>query len=214
MGKPIAMASRLLTLALLFIPLLASAQTLQRLPEETATEFAHRNMPEGAGLTGTIKETEEVWNGSPAILAFYDRVYAQTYSDGTREIYHSILPTLYIGEGQNRYTEYQLYDIGPEGGDPVVEDSFFANADDDPETEIVVIISWNQKHYDVNGVLYATYIFDDREGVAGSYPYLQALSGHFMGCDCAYREGTVKEAEFKTKAQVKAELERLGYQQR
>lgn len=166
-------------------------------------------MPENSALTSIVTEAD--WNGTPAILAFYDHVYSETYSDGSTQLYHRILPTLYIAEGRNRYIKYVLYEIDSEGGDPVVEDSFFANADDDPETEIVVLISWNQKHYDVNGVLYGTYIFDDREGTAGSYPYLQALSGHFMGCDCAYREGTVKEAEFKTKAQVKAELERLGY---
>ena len=174
---------------------------------EIPPEFANAHKPENSSVTGRVLETN--WTGIPVILAFYDQPYSETYSDGSTEVYHRIIATLFVGDEHYRYTRKELYSIGPEGGDPIMEDRFFANVDDDPETELLVIISWNQKHYDLKGVLYATYIFDDRKSPEGPYAYLETLSRHFDGCDCAYRDGTVKEAEFKTAAEVKAELERL-----
>ncbi len=37
---------------------------------------------------------------------------------------------------------------------------FFANADTDSTRELIIIASWQQQHYDVNGKLYGTYVFD------------------------------------------------------
>jgi hypothetical protein len=80
----------------------------------------------------------------------------------------------------------------------------------------VVICSWNVNHYDVQGKLYGTYIFDDVK--SGNFPtnlrFLEDASKKVSGdCDCTYRDGKTKGTKkFQTVAQVKAGLKKLGFQ--
>jgi hypothetical protein len=99
-----------------------------------------------------------------------------------------------------------------EGGVPDIAAIGFANADDDPAQELIVLLAWRQNHpAAVVGTLYDVRIFDDAKPGATALPLLK-ISEHFgMVCDCTWHDGTKERFRFKTIAAIKAELKRLGY---
>ena len=99
-----------------------------------------------------------------------------------------------------------------EGGLPDVAAIGFANADRDAAKELIVILTWNTKHYDVEGTFYEVRLFDDLKPGQAELTSLESLSKHLGSeCDCYWRDGTEKHFRFKTIAAVKRELRRLGF---
>ena len=112
-----------------------------------------------------------------------------------------------------RYRRVLIGHIEPEGGDPRIEAAFFANANEDPEKELVVIVSWEQVHYDAHGTLYGTMVYARPSAPqADSFRYLKEISEKVSGsCECEWRDGRKAKSRFKTAAEVKAALRKLGY---
>ena len=101
-----------------------------------------------------------------------------------------------------------------EGDTPKVEAVFLANADKDKAKELIVICSWLQRHYDVNGTLYRTFVFDDLRprNNPTELSFLESISERVSGdCDCEWRDGRKKISKYKTAASVKAGLKKLGF---
>ena len=199
---------------LLFSTSLSNAQKIKRLDSETAEQFAQRQKPDSSELTSKVLETK--WNSTPVIIAFYQETYKlPKQNDPDQQDYLGIVGTIFIQSGSNSYRKYLIDIFDSEGGDPVVESVSFANADKDNKKELIIIVSWNQVHYDVGGTLYNTFIYDnllntDQTSLSLMKELSEKLDG---GCDCSWRDGLIKKAKFKTASDIKRGLTRLGYKQ-
>ncbi len=99
-----------------------------------------------------------------------------------------------------------------EGGAPEFAAIGFANADKDSAKELIVLIKWQQVHYDFSGHLWEVRLFDELKPSQTELRQLTALSSHFgLGCDCQWRDGTSQAYRYTTVASVRRELKRLGY---
>ncbi|NWK95616.1 hypothetical protein DM806_08015 [Sphingobium lactosutens] len=99
------------------------------------------------------------------------------------------------------------------GGAPRIAAIGFANADRDKAKELIVILAWDIRHYDVSGTLYDVRILDDwKPGQRALSPVKAAgrLFKHYE-CDCGRRDGPDMIAKFQTIAAVKQALKRAGY---
>lgn len=187
---------------------------MQRQDHESAEQFAERLKPDGSTLTHQVIETK--WEELPAIIALYDQPYQLLIeNDPGQQTYHKIVGAVFIQLDNNNYRETTFGVIDTEGGDPNIETVFFANADTDITKELIIIASWEQRHYDVNGTLYGTYVFDYKPTDATStWRLMEEISKKLDGgCECSWRDGASKKAKFKTANDVKRELARLGYVQ-
>ncbi len=100
-----------------------------------------------------------------------------------------------------------------EGGSPYIAAIGFANADKDAAKELIVILAWQIRHYDVSGTLYDIRILDNwKPGQAALVPVkaTERLFDH-CACDCGRRDGPDQFAKVKTIAAVKRVLKRAGY---
>jgi len=185
------------------------AQEVRRLEHETLADFAQRNGPPQAKLTHKVIETA-AWSKQKAIMAFY-LVHIEL-KDSTPAT--QVDGYLFIPKSTDTYEKILIRNFEEEGDTPKIEAVFFANADKDKARELIVICSWLQRHYDVNGTLYGTFIFDDlRPGAnPATLVFLEGVSERVSGdCDCEWRDGRKKTSNYKTAASVKAGLKRLGF---
>jgi hypothetical protein len=99
-----------------------------------------------------------------------------------------------------------------EGGKPEVAAVGFANADRDTAKELVVLLKWEQVHYDYGGRFWEVRLFDDIKPGQTELQPLPQVSAHFgLGCECSWRNGENKTYRYNTLAAVRKELNRLGY---
>ncbi len=194
--------------------LFSDAQMVQRALTETAEQFANRLKPENATLTHKVLEVK--WNSVPVIIALYNQTYQLPQKkDSDQTTYNRIIGSVFIQTDSATYKRTTFGNIDTEGGDPNIESIFFANADTDSTRELIIIASWQQQHYDVNGKLYGTYVFDyNLSDTKLQWKLLASISSKLEGgCDCSYSDGTKKTAKFKTAPAIRKELIRLGYKQ-
>ncbi|MBX7227022.1 MAG: hypothetical protein K1X55_13395 [Chitinophagales bacterium] len=187
-------------------------ELVPRKDNETTEQFAERQKPENSTLAHKVLKTK--WNGNSAIIALYDITYKLPEpNDSDQQTYHEIVGFIFFKLDKNTYSKITFGTIDTEGSNPSIKTVFFANADNDKAKELIVIASWEQRHYDVNGMLYGTYIFDN-ETVEKTLDlqYLEEISKKLDGgCECNWNDGTNKKAKFKTASEIKKELVRLGY---
>ena len=179
---------------------------------ETAEQFAERFKPENAALTHKVIETK--WNGNSTIISLYDITYTLSEQNDLDQLsYHKIIGYVFSEVDKNTYSKVTFGTIDSEGGDPSIETVFFANTDQDKAKELIIIASWEQRHYEVNGTLYGTFIFDNETiEKTLNLKFLKEISKKLDGgCECNWSDGTKKRAKFKTALEVKRELVRLGY---
>lgn len=100
-----------------------------------------------------------------------------------------------------------------EGGAPDVLAIGFANADRDKAKELIVILGWRIRHYDVSGTLYDVRILDDWKPGQRALVPVEAAERLFQQyeCDCSRRDGPNQVAQVKTIADVKQLLKRAGF---
>ena len=135
-------------------------QVVKRLDNESAEQFVTRVKPDSSNLTHKVIETK--WNSTFVIIAFYDQTYKlPKHKDPGQQNYLRIIATIFIKADSNSYNKFLIDTIDTEGGDPIIESVFFANADSDKEKELIIISSWEQRHYDTNGKLYGTFVYDN-----------------------------------------------------
>lgn len=185
-----------------------------RKDNETAKQFAERQKPENSTLVNKVLERK--WNGNSVIIALYDIIYKLPLQrDPDQRTYHKIQGFAYFKLDKNTYSKVTFGTIDTEGCNPSVETVFFANADTDKVKELIIIVSWDQRYHDVNGTLYSTYVFDDETiEKTLALKFLEEISKNLDGgCECTWIDGTNKKSKFKTAAEIKKELVRLGYKQ-
>ena len=199
---------------MLFWTTFSFGQLVQRQDTETAEQFAERLKPDSSTLTHKVLETK--WNELPVVISLYDQTYKLPIeNDPDQQTYHKIVGAVFIQLDKNNYSKTTFGTIDTEGGDPNIETVFFANADTDKTKELIIIASWEQRHYDVSGTLYGTYVFDyELTSAVLEWNFIEEISRKLDGgCECSWRDGTSKKAKFKTVTEVKNELTRLGYKQ-
>lgn len=184
-------------------------EEVRRLEGETLENFAKRNGPPQSELTHTVIETE-AWNRQKTIIAFY--IVKVELKDGTSTT--QVDGYLFVLRSPDTYEKILIKHFEEEGDTPTIEAVFFANADKDKAQELIVICSWLQRHYDVSGTLYGTFVFDDLR--PGAHPtelsFLEGISERVSGdCECEWRDGKRKTSKYKTAASVKAGLKKLGF---
>lgn len=202
-----------ITTILLLSATLSFGQVVERFDNETPEQFITRFQPENSISPENVIVT--IWNTTPVIIAFYDQTYTLDSNKTHREEYHRIIAVAFMQERTNSYRKILIDIIENEGGTPHIDTVFFANADKDIQKELILIVSWPVRHYDVNGTLYETFIYNDLPSNTQTTPkYLQYISEKLSGgCNCNWRDGTHKKAKFKTAADVKRGLKRLRYKQ-
>lgn len=192
--------------------LFGQIELVPRKDNETAEQFAERQKPENSTLAHKVLETK--WNGNSTIISLYDITYKLTeQNDPDQQTYHKIVGFVFSELDKNTYSKITFGTIDTEGGNPSIETVFFANADNDKAKELIIIASWEQRHYDVNGTLYGTYVYDNETiEKAFDLKFLEEISKKLDGgCECNWSDGTSKKSKFKTASEIKKELIRLGY---
>ncbi len=168
-------------------------QDIQRLDNEKTEQFAARLKPENSILSHKVIET--TWNQDSIILAFYD----QTYHDGYTRESHRIIATSFILNSNKRYSKFLIDTIQMQGGSPKIESVFLANADYDIKNELIIIASWVQTHYDVHGVLYYTFVYDNLlTDPQMKLDFLKDISEKLEGgCECNWSDGRVNKVKLR-----------------
>ena len=198
----------LVVLTALCAALPAHAASLTRRADETAESFAKRNGPPQSTLAHPVVETRAWGGAAPAIIAFYERETEQS-GENVREV----VGYLYMPTGPRAYRRILVGTVDTEGGDPTIEAVFVANAGAGRQPKLIVICSWPQNHYDVHGTLYATFVYGaPRPGRRAARLTLdEGLSKRLDGgCDCEWRDGTVRVAKYKTADDVRAALRTMA----
>ena len=187
----------------------SSAQEVTRFENETLENFAKRNGPQQAELTHTVIETT-AWDKQKTVIAFY--ITKIKLNDGNPAT--QVDGYLFIPKSTNTYEKILINNFEEEGATPQIVAVFFANADKDKAKELIVICSYLQRHYDVNGTLYSTFIFDNPLPGANTtqLKFLEDVSERVSGsCDCEWRDGKKKTSKYKTASSVRLGLKRLGF---
>jgi len=199
---------------LLLVATLCFGQVVSQKDNETAEQFVSRMMPANSVLTHKVLTTK--WNNTPVILAFYEQGYKLSEQDNpSQQGYFRVIATIFIQTESKSYRKILIDTLDNEGSKPVIESVFFANADKDDNKELIILASWEQRHHDVNGTLYSTFVYDDlltdpQMKLILNKNISEKLSG---GCECEWSDGTSKKAKFKNASDIKTELQRLGYTQ-
>jgi hypothetical protein len=197
-------------LLLLACAMNARAETYERLNGESAEAFVRRVGPAESELAHPVIETDVWRRDGTVIVAFYRHRMVLESGEGSYDV---VSGYAFIPEPAGRYRRILVGHMEPEGGDPEIRSVFFANADKGREKELAVIVAWDQHHYDVDGTLYGTFIYAGPGDIdAGSFVYLEEISRKVSGaCECGWRDGRHAISKFKTAAEVKARLRKLGY---
>lgn len=156
-----------------------------------------------AGNRTEVETLPAVWNHSPVVFVNFRET---AVGSSSRMLF------LVHRDARSRLQQIQVTAIEEEGGPPEIAAIGFANADRDHALELVVILTWPQKHFDYEGSFFEVRLFDDlKPGQVALLP-LKRLSAHFgIECDCDWRDGTHKRYRFKTIRAVKGELRRMGF---
>ncbi|PZV34821.1 hypothetical protein B5V02_30395 [Mesorhizobium kowhaii] len=176
----------------------ARAQDFDRAPGEDDMAFAKRVV--GFSNEADPHTTAVSWNGLQTLFVDYE----------TTDEYPERPLVALQQQSENGYRTIQITVGEQEGGTPDIALGL-ANADHDPAKELIVILAWPQKHYDVEGTLYEARIFDSPKPGRKALAQLKVSQKFDATCDCSWRDGTTERSRFKTIAAVKAELKRLGY---
>lgn len=199
------------------LPMPGQTKEVRRLSNESKVAFAKRIGPDSTEMDTNVIETT-VWDSTKTVLiVFYYRTIKKatqekTYVDHYEE--HFLIGYMYIpAENKDLYYPVLIDSIADEGGIAELSSVFFAHAHFDGSKAIAVLVTYNQIHYDYDGTIYETLIYDapSLTSPPERLNYLQQLSEKFFGCDCGYRDGREEKAKYKTAGDVKKELKRLGY---
>lgn len=195
-------------LFLFFVALYTSVQAapVERALGEQASVLLTRIGAAKSSLAHPPIETR-VWGAAdPAVLGFY-----VTPKENDGEINHEIDGIVLEPLGGGKYDKIIIDHFGVEGGDPKIETVFFAAVGTNPTKRLFIIVSWPVQHANVNGTLYATYIYEPPEkSGAKKLFYLESLSNKLSGgCDCVRTDEPSTKAVFKNAAAIRAALAKM-----
>lgn len=156
-----------------------------------------------AGDRSDVETLPAVWNRAPVVFV--------NYLEPRPEEMQRLLFVVHR-DARGHLKQTRVMAIDEEGGLPEIAAIGFANADQDPARELIVIQTWPQQHYDYGGAFYEVRLFDDlKPGQLALIP-LDRVSKHFrLGCECIWRDGKVEHYRFRTISAVQRELRRMGF---
>jgi hypothetical protein len=198
---------RILALPAFLILAGASPAAVQRGADETPAHFVARvlDRPEDE-----LQVLDTRWNGHRAIFADY--LTRQKLKEGYEIAKRRVV--VLLQDDDSSWHPVTVADIDEEGGIPEIVAIGFANADKDAAQELIVLIKWQQVHYDYGGAFYEVHLYDTPKAGQSALPYLAETSKLFGGiaCECMYRDGREStEAPFATIAAIKHKLVQSGY---
>ena len=181
--------------------------------------FCKRTGPKGSDLVHQVIETNSWIPKHTCIISFYEiPILVVTRESESTDSVITKANIGYVLVSTNKSGSYQrilIDSILSNGGDPKIQSVFFCHADSSVDKELAILVSWEQRHHDVNGQLYGTYFYKRSDGKdnLGRFYNLDKISEKFYGCECSNNDGTSTVAKFKTAEEVKEELTRLGFKQ-
>ncbi|MDT0678795.1 hypothetical protein [Autumnicola musiva] len=196
---------------IILFPLLISGQAIKKHSNDSIEEFALRNKPEKAEKISFIKVAK--WNSKEGIFVFYKENFKDENLTSDNKTYTRLIGNLFIRTPKNnKYKRILIDTIHQEGGDPKIEDLFFANADNDQYDELIIITSWNQRHYQISGKIYGTFIYDEWKNLNIDYLIFQEeiskiVDGGFDG----NREGEIVKAKYKNRDEIISKLKEMTH---
>lgn len=193
--------------------LVASAQVQShnmRYSNETSYDFAsrNRNNPE--------KVTDLKWNNHNVIIANYKTIGNAYYNEDLHNDDTTVTIDLYVAVSSISCIKVAVPSVTYPYGNASVESVFLANADKDAAEELFIILSWKSASDKMEGTMYQTFVYDD---LPTDYLQLPAsvkdmeIASQFSGCDCKRSGQPATEAEFKTSADIRANLKKRGFKQ-
>ncbi|RZM17733.1 MAG: hypothetical protein EOO88_42590 [Pedobacter sp.] len=196
----------LVFITLCFISFQSVCQQVSRKSGESASQFIGRLKPAGTILAHPEVETSSLIQNTPAIIALYG--YPTDKADSLS--FTKIMGHVYIQTQTGSYRDIQFGPIDEDGGSPEVLSVFFANANKDKVSELIVLTKYPQRHYDYTGDLYETHIYT-LTTKNNQLTYLEKLSEKFGGCECEYKDGRKERAIYKNAKDIKTRLKKMGY---
>jgi len=189
----------------LLTSLFTFSQNLKREKEETIDQFINRNKPNSTTDSFTSVETTLLDSSKNIIIVFFET----THLEENFQIGYLYIPT---DNYNNNYQRIPLDIIGTEGGEPVIENIFFSNIDNDNDKEIIVLSSFNQAHYDISGTLYTSNFYDYKKNISleKRIETVEILNNHFIECNCVWSDGTTNKAKFINEAAINKELKKFN----
>jgi len=192
----------------------AQNNNLIREKNETAEDFADRivdEIPEldnfNLELTNDVVETNNWISNASTIIAFYEK---NVNEDDPNDVIGYVFLS---ADGENyRYSLIDNY--FPEGRKANIDTVFFANADKDLNSELIVLCSWKQNLKETaNGKIYETRIYDDFSFKRNleKLVYLENVCEQFGTEFEGFQEGAEMKAKFKTSETIRERLKQLGY---
>ena len=203
----------LIACILVFNALVAQPQIISRAKGDDKIAFLRKNGPPGLAFSENLVpqtiETKE-WSLRNAIIGFYERSYKL---QGDNYEYVDVLGYLFFPIDSNSYQRVFIDTFENEGGTAEIASIFFANADTDPAREMVILIKWPCVHYQIDGNLYETRIFNNvpASSIPRKMVYLKQASKKVSGGFDGYREGENVISKYKTSQEIRARLKSLGY---
>lgn len=188
-----------------------SSQTSTKLtidPQKIANQFKQ----EDAVIVHSVIQTS-LWGKENCIIVFYESRFVN--DDEYKHESQFVDACLLIPNTRNEYQKVVISRFEDDNVDSEIQSVFFANADSDPEKELIILSTCSHRlQYLYDGTEYSTSVFDnfDSSNPPKKMIYLSKISalldGGFEGF---LEENPNSKARFKTASEIKRELKRLGY---
>lgn len=186
---------------------------IEKQAKETAKEIAERFKPKNAEIAHEVIQTK-LWGKQDVIIVFYESRYIDDQSTTVPYERQYVEGYLLIPDSAKEYKKVLIYKFEDDNVDTIIKAVLFANADSDSEKELIILTTCSHRLellYD--GTEYYNYVFDnfDMNKIPKEMNYLTDISATLYGGFEGEREDGPSKAVFKTAAEIKAELKKLGY---
>lgn len=181
-------------------------------PVEDPRKVAERFKPEDAVIVHSVIQTS-VWGKENCIFVFYESRY--TEDDQYQSERQYVDAYLLVPDEKNAYKKVLINRFQDDNVDTEIQSVFFANTDSDSQKELIILSTCvHRLQYLYEGTEYSTSVFDDFDTAKPpkKMTYLPKISSQLNGgFEGFLEENPDSKAAFKTAADVKKELKRLGY---
>lgn len=189
-------------------------QTVKRIPEEKTRQFVVRARPLYTEMSEEmgrkIIETNE-WSAETSIIAFFTQKFYINIDGALPKDNYRTFAYVFVPNGKDTYKRI-LIDTFCNGDYPTkIASAFFTNADNDPEKELVIIATSNQKDNHANGTLYMNRVYDNLPRLLpGKIKRLEEQSARISGGFDGTVDGKTLVAKYKTEKEITDALKLPG----
>ncbi|MNJ82864.1 hypothetical protein D3C87_02760 [compost metagenome] len=179
---------------------------------EDPHKIAERFKSENAVIVHSVIQTS-LWGKENSVIVFYESRY--TEEGQYPHEYQYIDAYLLIPNEKNDYKKVLISRFEDDNVDTEIQSVFFANADSDSKKELIILSTcFHSLEYLYDGTEYTTSVFDDFDTAKPpkKMTYLSKVSAQLDGGFEGFLEDNPdSKAQFKTAAEIKKELKKLGY---